>query len=412
LFTSLLIKAQTSINNTNFQQAINTCLATNPVDGMCSDSEYGAIPDWNVSTVTTMFEAFKDKSDFNGDISDWDTSKVENMVSMFFGASVFNRDINTKEVTVNGVTYTAWDVSNVTDMSLIFGYASAFNQDISNWDVSNVTNMYAMFAEATLFNRDISNWKVDNVTNMNFMFSQAFAFSQNITSWDVSRVITMRGMFYQASAFNQNIGSWNVSSVTDMDGMFQQASAFNQNIVSWNVSNVTDMDDMFRTASAFNQDIGSWDVSNATNMAFMFDNSGLSSTNYDALLNGWSQQTVQQNVVFGAAGLTYCDGEDAKQDLIATYGWTITDSGLDCATASVDNENLLAISVYPNPTSNMVYIEGNYTQLKVVIYDLLGKEILNKYITNSIDIRHLKNGVYILQLSDGLKVSSQRIVKN
>jgi hypothetical protein len=45
LFTSLLIKAQTPIDDTNFQQAINTCLSTNPVNGMCSDSEYGAMPD-------------------------------------------------------------------------------------------------------------------------------------------------------------------------------------------------------------------------------------------------------------------------------------------------------------------------------------------------------------------------------
>ena len=28
----------TPITNANFQDAINTCLATNPVDGMCSDS--------------------------------------------------------------------------------------------------------------------------------------------------------------------------------------------------------------------------------------------------------------------------------------------------------------------------------------------------------------------------------------
>ena len=29
------------LTNANFQTAINTCLATNPEDGMCSDSEYG-----------------------------------------------------------------------------------------------------------------------------------------------------------------------------------------------------------------------------------------------------------------------------------------------------------------------------------------------------------------------------------
>ena len=35
----------TPITDANLQTAINTCLATNPEDGLCSDSEYGAMPD-------------------------------------------------------------------------------------------------------------------------------------------------------------------------------------------------------------------------------------------------------------------------------------------------------------------------------------------------------------------------------
>jgi surface protein len=59
----------------------------------------------------------------------------------------------------------------------------------------------------------------------------------------------------------------------------------------------------------------------------MFDNSGVSTSNYEAILTGWSQQTVQPNVALGALGLTYCSGEAARQSLIDTYGWTITDAG-------------------------------------------------------------------------------------
>jgi len=50
--------SQTQITDANFDTAINTCLTTNPVDGMCTDSEYGAMPDWDVSNVTDMSEAF------------------------------------------------------------------------------------------------------------------------------------------------------------------------------------------------------------------------------------------------------------------------------------------------------------------------------------------------------------------
>ena len=76
----------TPITDANFQDAINNCLASNPVDGMCSDSEYGAMPDWDVSQVTDMSNAFKSNSNFNADISAWDVRNVTNMIGMFSNA--------------------------------------------------------------------------------------------------------------------------------------------------------------------------------------------------------------------------------------------------------------------------------------------------------------------------------------
>ena len=100
--------SQTAITDSNFQQAINTCLSTNPVDGMCSDSEYGAMPDWDVSNVTSMSYAFSGNNTFNADISDWDASNVTNMSFMF----------NKHMISINHIG--GWDVSNVTDMSFMF----------------------------------------------------------------------------------------------------------------------------------------------------------------------------------------------------------------------------------------------------------------------------------------------------
>jgi surface protein len=349
LFTSFLIKAQTSINDANFEQAINICLSTNPADGMCSDSEYGAMPDWDVSSVTTMRDAFNDRSSFNGDISNWNVSSATNMFGMFFKAS-------------------------------------AFNQDISSWDVSSVTNIGAMFY-------------------------QALSFNQNIGSWDVSSAITMFYMFYQAISFNQDIGSWDVSNVINMTYMFYQALAFNQDISSWDASNVTNMGGMFYKASKFNQDISSWDVTSVTVMNAMFDDSGLSTTNYDVLLNGWSQQTIQQNIVFGAAGVAYCDGEDARKRLIDTYNWTFTDAGVDCATAGVDDQNLIAIAVYPNPAKDKLCIQGLSKPSKVSIYNVLGKLVFSKTISSEVDLKGLQSGVYIVKILDQQKETTRKFIK-
>ena len=244
------------------------------------------------------------------------------------------------------------------------------------------------------------------------MFDIAGSFNQDLSNWDVSNVEDMSAMFANTSSFNKPLNDWDVSNVVDMNSMFYEANAFNQPIGDWIVSSVTNMSFMFQDVTSFNQDLSSWDVSSVLGMTNMFNDSGLSTNNYDAILNSWSQQNVQSDVILGAEGIAYCNGADARLILINTYGWNITDSGPVCTPASLDDQNQLDISIYPNPTSDIVYVEGNYTQLKVVIYNVLGKEILNKSITNSIDISHLDNGVYILQLSDGVKLSTRKIIKN
>ena len=110
--------AVTQITDSNFHSAIETCLGTNPVDGLCSSSEYGAMPDWDVSLVTNMTDAFRSVEIFNVDIGNWNTSSVTNMGSMFASASSFNQDIGN------------WDTSSVKNMAYMFYQASVFNQDI------------------------------------------------------------------------------------------------------------------------------------------------------------------------------------------------------------------------------------------------------------------------------------------
>ena len=258
----------------------------------------------------------------NATLNDWNVNTINVMANIFNQASLFNQDIS------------GWDVGNVNNFDSMFSRAAAFNQPIGSWNVSRAEDMSSMFFLATSFNQDIGNWSVDNVIDMTGMFNGAVAFNQDIGNWNVGNVIEMNSMFAgigNNTSFNQDISQWNVSSVESMFNMFANNTAFNQDIGGWNVEKVRDFRLQFSGATSFDQNLADWDVQGAQFMADMFSGIALSQENYDATLIGWNAlPSLQSNVIFGGGNSQYCMGEDARQNLIATYGWTITDGGIDC----------------------------------------------------------------------------------
>ena len=242
------------------------------------------------------------------------------------------------------------------------------NMDVFATDVpdfSNVSIVNGMFANCTslIANSSFNNWQMGTIIEMENMFSGASQFNQPIDRWDVSKVKDMTGMFGRATSFNQPIENWDVSNVEEMWLMFFGAESFNQEIGNWNVEKVVSMDSMFDSAISFDQNLGSWRPLKLTNATLMFNRAGLSRENYDALLIGWNQKQLQQNVKFDAGYSQYCAGEIARQNMIDTYGWVISDSG----SKSIEIDNLemqTAIDSYELPPitgSNLTGNEKYYT---------------------------------------------------
>jgi hypothetical protein len=63
-------------------------------------------------------------------------------------------------------------------------------------------------------------------------------------------------------------------------------------------------------------------------MEDMFYNATLSTENYDNLLNGWAELSLQSGVSFNAGNSMYSSQSAAsRQKIINTFDWTITDGG-------------------------------------------------------------------------------------
>ena len=84
----------------------------------------------------------------------------------------------------------------------------------------------------------------------------------------------------------------------------------------------------------------------------------------------------------------------------------------DCATAGLEDESLFAISIYPNPTNNTLFISGNETPIAVAIFNVLGKEVLSIKNTNNINVQALPSGVYVIRISDGVGQTNRKFIKN
>ena len=165
-----LEKPKIPLNDTNFQTAVDMWFANEAN----ATATYGHISDWNVTGVTNMEDAFKDKTAFDENISGWDVSNVTNMASMFKGATNFNQPIGD------------WNTSSATNMWNMFYQATSFDQAIGNWNTSQVTSMSRMFQGATAFNQDIGDWNTTSVEWFQYMFNGATAFNQDIGNWKTS----------------------------------------------------------------------------------------------------------------------------------------------------------------------------------------------------------------------------------
>lgn len=81
-------------------------------------------------------------------------------------------------------------------------------------------------------------------------------------------------------------------------------------------------------------------------------------------------------------------------------------------TLSVKQNQIEGLKVYPNPVTNgTFYINTNADATKeVVVYDVLGKQVVKTTTTNAVNVSNLKGGVYIVKITEEGKTATRKLV--
>lgn len=278
---------------------------------------------WDVSNVTTLEDAFRDSSLFNGHVEAWNVSSVTTFAQTFRGTA-FNRDIG------------AWNVSSAVTVHEMFFATVAFNQDLGAWNTGNVVNFSSMFRGSS-FNQDIGGWDVTSGTQFVEMFRNS-PFNQDISLWDMTGAVTIHGMFRSATAFSQDITGWDVSNISGFGLSFMGTTAFNQPLGVWDVGNATNMENMFSNdgaaAAGMNQDLSGWPAIPGlvgTDLDNFMRDSGFDQTNYDLAIVMFEDRTSITGTVWptptGAGGLDvtgFSAPAQAAYTALVARSWTIT----------------------------------------------------------------------------------------
>jgi len=233
---------------------------------------------------------------------------------------------------------------NVGTTNFVVEWGDGAKDTITTYNAAETLHTYIEDGTYTIKIRGDYAWKFLNVGDgikmrnietwggFNFKTAQVFWGSfVTSTATDFALVSTTNFQScFRTNTFNGVLNELDVSNVTNFQSCFFGASVFNQPLNSWNTSSATRMDGMFRNAVAFDQDISSWDITSVTNLNNFMAGATLSTVNYDALLVGWEAQAPSTGVTVDFGSSKYSIGssaEVARNELITTYSWTITDGG-------------------------------------------------------------------------------------
>ena len=396
------LSGYTLIPDANFEQALIDLGLDATIDGV--------VPTAAISELTSLDVDDKNIADLTG-IKDF--TALTSLICSRNQLTSLDVSTNTALTTLycRSNQLTSLDVSTNTALTAL----DCRNNQLTSIDVSNNTALITLFCgENQLTSLDVS---------ANTALTYLVCSTNQLTSLDVSNNTALT---YLNCGDNHlaTIDVSNNSVLTTLGCYLNQLTnvdvSANINLISLDCANtlITSLDVTNNTAltvlSCYNNIFTSLDVSTNTALTELwFHNSKLTSLD---VRNGNNINFTVFNAT-NNPNLTCILVDDASYsrtnwtDIDATS--TFVNNETECAALSIaDNTLELGVSVYPNPTNSKLFIEGNETPISVSIYNVLGKEVISTKNTNNIDVKALPSGVYIIRISDGVRQTNRKFIKN
>ena len=146
-------------------------------------------------------------------------------------------------------------------------------------------------------------------------------------------------------------------------------------------------------------------------------------------VTGSPTQSAVDESVAGKMSITLTWAETAPTDValnilwskVSTEGnWQLGDApttfkfDATCATASIDDKLLVSFSMYPNPASSSLNISASSMIKNAVIYNILGKQVMNLSInknSESINVSNLASGMYLIKYTTESAIGTAKFIK-
>jgi len=104
----------------------------------------------------------------------------------------------------------------------------------------------------------------------------------------------------------------------------------------------------------------------------------------------------------------YCEDPGDGSGMYANVNLCVNDGCL--APTDITDIDYINVSVYPNPVSDLLQINGKYSEIN--IFDLYGKLVLSSNAKKTIDISELSNGIYLVKINNNKAMSINKIIVN